>query len=118
MKRKEKAESLPKAQLEVWKDKYNKIIKRIIELEKQFKIPFDEKKADELIEYLVLHGPGYLERNEIEYLKANPEMDQKYGMQLLKIDEVFNKKQSITEFETEINKYVEIWKEIIEKAKG
>ena len=82
MKRKEKAESLPKAQLEVWKEKYNKIIKRIIELEKQLKIPFDEKKADELIEYLVLHGPGYLERNEIEYLKANPEMDQKYGMQL------------------------------------
>lgn len=118
LKQKQKAETLPKSQFDMWKSKYNKIVDRIIELEKQLKIPYDEKKEDELIEYMTLFAPGNLERNEIEYLNMNPELDKRYGMQLYEIERVYNEKKSITELEKEINKYVEIWKEIIEKAKG
>jgi len=118
LKRKEKAEQLPEAQLKRWKPQYEKIVNRIIELEKKTLAPFIPKKANELIEYMTLFGPGNLEQHEIEYLNINPELDKKYGMQLCEIERVYNEKRSITELEKEINKYVEIWKEIIEKAKG
>lgn len=118
MKRKEKAEQLPEAQLKRWKPQYEKIVNRIIELEKKTLAPFILKKANELIEYMTLFGPGNLEQHEIEYLNMNPELDKRYGMQLCEIERVYNEKRSITELEKEINKYVEIWKEIIEKAKG
>lgn len=118
LKRKEKADKLPESQLEKWKLEYEKLVKRIIELEKKTLAPFVPKKANELIDYLALFGPGNLSRQEIEFLNKNPELDEKYGMQLYVIERVYNEKQSITELEMEIKKYVEIWKEIIEKAKG
>ena len=118
MKQKEKAESLPEIQFNMWKSKYEKIIDRIIELEKKLQIPFDDNKANELIEYMVLCGPGYMDRKEIEFLNQNQEIDNRYGMQLLEIDRIYNEKKSITELEKAINKYVEIRKEIKEKAKG
>lgn len=118
LKRKEKADKLPESQLEKWKPEYEKLVKRIIELEKKTLAPFVPKKANELIDYLALFGPENLSRQEIEFLNKNPELDEKYGMQLYVIERVYNEKQSITELEMEIKKYVEIWKEIIEKAKG
>lgn len=116
--RKEKADKLSESQLEKWKPEYEKLIKKIIELEKKTLAPFIPKKANELLDYLELFGPGNLSREEIEFLNKNPELDEKYGMQLMKIEKVYNEKQSITELEMEIKKYVEIWKEIVEKAKG
>ncbi len=118
MKQKQKAETLPEAQFERWKPEYNKIVDKIIKIEKELKIPYDEKKEDELIEYMTLFAPGNLERHEIDYLNKNPELDKRYGMQFYEIERVYNEKQSITELEKEIKKLVEIWKEIIEKAKG
>jgi len=115
---KQKAENLPKVQFNMWKSKYNEIIDKIIQLEKKLQIPFDEKKANELMEYMIMYAPGYLERKEIEFLNQNTELNTKYGMQLLEIEKVYNEKKSITELEKAINIYVEIWKEIIEKAKG
>lgn len=118
LKRKRKAESLPKEEFKRWKPKYDEIINRIIELEKNLNIPFDDKKANELIDYMSLFGPGGLERHEIEFLNNNRELDTRYGMKLLEIDRIYNERKSITELEKAINEYVEIWKEIIEKAKG
>jgi len=118
LKRKEKAEKLPETQFKRWKPQYEKIVNKIIELEKKTLAPFIPKKANELMEYMTLFGPGNLEQHEIEYLNMNAELDRKYGMQLCEIERVYNEKRSITELEKEINKYVEIWKEIIEKAKG
>ena len=63
----------------------------------------------------------FKEKNDtykIEFLNNNPELDERYVNQLCKIDQVYNEKKSITELEMEIKKYVEIWKEIVEKAKG
>lgn len=116
--RKEKADKLPESQLEKWKPEYEKLVKKIIELEKKTLAPFIPKKANELIDYMTLFGPGGLSRQEIEFLNANPELDERYFNQLMEIERVYNEKQSITELEMEIKKYVEIWKEIIEKAKG
>ena len=116
--RKEKADKLPESQLEKWKPEYEKLVKKIIELEKKTLAPFIPKKANELIDYMTLFGPGGLSRQEIEFLNANPELDERYVKQLMEIERVYNEKQSITELEVEIKKYVEIWKEIIEKAKG
>ena len=116
--RKEKADKLPESQLEKWKPEYEKLVKKIIELEKKTLAPFIPKKANELIDYMTLFGPGGLSRHEIEFLNANPELDERYFNQLMEIERVYNEKQSITELEMEIKKYVEIWKEIIEKAKG
>ena len=94
------------------------MLKKIIELEKKQLASFTPKKANELMDYMTQYGPGNLTRKQIEFLNENPELDQKYGMQLCKIDRVYNEKRSITELEMEIRKYVEIWKEIIEKSKG
>ena len=91
LERKEKADKLPEKQLEKWKPEYEKLVKRIIELEKKQLASFTPKKANELMDYMT---------------------------QLCKIDRVYNEKRSITELEMEIRKYVEIWKEIIEKSKG
>ena len=109
---------MPKAEFQKWKPQYDAIINKIIELEKKLNIPFDKKKTDELIEYMLLFGPGGLERHEIEFLNNNRELDEKYGMKLLEIDRIYSEKKSVTELEKAINEYVEIWKEIIEKAKG
>jgi len=116
--KKRTAEGLSEVQFKTWKSKYDAIVDRIIEIEKENNMPFDEKKADELIEYMVLHGPGYLDNKQIDFLNENPSIDEKYGMQLFEIERVFNEKRSITELEKEIRKYVEIWKEIMEKSKG
>jgi len=116
--KKRTAEGLSEVQFKTWKSKYDAIVDRIIEIEKENNMPFDEKKADELIEYMVLHGPGYLDNKQIDFLNENPSIDEKYGMQLFEIERVFNEKRSITELEKEVKKYVEIWKEIIEKSKG
>ena len=118
MERKEKADKLPEKQLEKWKPEHEKLVKRIIELEKKQLASFTPKKANELMDYMAQYGPGNLSRKQIEFLNENPELDQKYGMQLCEIDRVYNEKRSITELEMEIKKYVEIWKEIIEKSKG
>lgn len=118
IKRKIKAESLPKVEFEKWKPQYNEIINRIIELEKSLNIPFDTKKANELIDYLTLFGPGGLERHEIEFLNNNRKLDERYEAKLLEIDRIYNEGKSVTELEKAINEYVEIWKEIVEKAKG
>ena len=114
LERKEKADKLPEKQLEKWKPEYEKLVKRIIEQ----LASFTPKKANELMDYMAQYGPGNLSRKQIEFLNENPELDQKYGMQLCEIDRVYNEKRSITELEMEIKKYVEIWKEIIEKSKG
>lgn len=118
LKRKEKADQLPEKQLKKWKTEYEELVKKIIELEKKQLASFTPKKANELMDYMTQYGPGNLTRKQIEFLNENPELDQKYGMQLCKIDRVYNEKRSITELEMEIRKYVEIWKEIIEKSKG
>ena len=118
LKRKEKADKLPEKQLKKWKTEYEELVKKIIELEKKQLASFTPKKANELMDYMTQYGPGNLTRKQIEFLNKNPELDQKYGMQLCKIDRVYNEKRSITELEMEIRKYVEIWKEIIEKSKG
>ena len=118
LKQKEKADKLPEKQLKKWKTEYEKLVKKIIELEKKQLASFTPKKANELMDYMTQYGPGNLTRKQIEFLNENPELDQKYGMQLCKIDRVYNEKRSITELEMEIRKYVEIWKEIIEKSKG
>ena len=118
LKQKEKADKLPEKQLKKWKTEYEELVKKIIELEKEQLASFTPKKADELMDYMTQYGPGNLTRKQIEFLNENPELDQKYGMQLCKIDRVYNEKRSITELEMEIRKYVEIWKEIIEKSKG
>lgn len=118
LKQKEKADKLPESQLEKWKTEYNKLTKKIIELEKKTLAPFIPKKANELIDYMTAFGPGSLTRQQIEFLNNNPELDERYVNQLCKIDQVYNEKKSITELEMEIKKYVEIWKEIVEKAKG
>lgn len=118
LKQKEKADKLPESQLEKWKTEYNKLTKKIIELEKKTLAPFIPKKANELIDYMMAFGPGSLTRQQIEFLNNNPELDERYVNQLCKIDQVYNEKKSITELEMEIKKYVEIWKEIVEKAKG
>ena len=118
LKRKEKADKLPEKQLKKWKTEYEELVKKIIELEKKQLASFTPKKANELMDYMTQYGPGNLTRKQIEFLNENPELDQKYGMQLCKIDRVYNEKRSITELEMEIKKYVEIWKEIIEKSKG
>ncbi len=118
LKRKEKADKLPEKQLKKWKTEYEELVKKIIELEKKQLASFTPKKANELMDYMTQYGPGNLTRKQIEFLNENPELDQKYGMQLCKIDRVYNEKRSITELEMEIRKYVEIWKEIIEKSKG
>jgi len=102
----------------MWQNKYNDIVKQIIEIEKKSDMEFDEKKANELIENMILYGPTYLEKKEIQLLNCNPELDNKYGEQLLQIEKIYNQKKSITELEVAIKKYIEIWKEIIEKAKG
>ncbi len=115
LKRKEKADKLPEKQLKKWKTEYEELVKKIIELEKKQLASFTPKKANELMDYMT---QGNLSRKQIEFLNENPELDQKYGMQLCKIDRVYNEKRSITELEMEIRKYVEIWKEIIEKSKG
>ena len=116
--KKRTAEGLAEVQFKTWKSRYDAIVDRIIEIEKENNMPFDEKKADELIEYMVLHGLGYLDNKQIDFLNENPSIDEKYGMQLFEIERVFNEKRSITELEKEIRKYVEIWKEIMEKSKG
>ena len=118
LKQKEKADKLPEKQLKKWKTEYEELVKKIIELEKKQLASFTPKKANELMDYMTQYGPGNLTRKQIEFLNENPELDQKYGMQLCKIDRVYNEKRSITELEMEIKKYVEIWKEIIEKSKG
>jgi hypothetical protein len=118
LERKEKADKLPEKQLKKWKTEYEELVKKIIELEKKQLASFTPKKANELMDYMTQYGPGNLTRKQIEFLNENPELDQKYGMQLCKIDRVYNEKRSITELEMEIRKYVEIWKEIIEKSKG
>ena len=118
LKQKEKADKLPEKQLKKWKTEYEELVKKIIELEKKQLASFTPKKANELMDYMTQYGPGNLTRKQIEFLNENPELDQKYGMQLCKIDRVYNEKRSITELEMEIRKYVEIWKEIIEKSKG
>ena len=118
LKQKEKAYKLPEKQLKKWKTEYEELVKKIIELEKKQLASFTPKKANELMDYMTQYGPGNLTRKQIEFLNENPELDQKYGMQLCKIDRVYNEKRSITELEMEIRKYVEIWKEIIEKSKG
>ena len=118
LKQKEKADKLPEKQLKKWKTEYEELVKKIIELEKKQLASFTPKKANELMDYMTQYGPGNLTRKQIEFLNVNPELDQKYGMQLCKIDRVYNEKRSITELEMEIRKYVEIWKEIIEKSKG
>ena len=118
LKRKEKADKLPEKQLKKWKTEYEELVKKIIELEKKQLASFTPKKANELMDYMTQYGPGNLTRKQIEFLNENPELDQKYGMQLCEIDRVYNEKRSITELEMEIKKYVEIWKEIIEKSKG
>lgn len=118
LKQKEKADKLPESQLEKWKTEYNKLTKKIIELEKKTLAPFIPQKANELIDYMTAFGPGSLTRQQIEFLNNNPELDERYVNQLCKIDQVYNEKKSITELEMEIKKYVEIWKEIVEKAKG
>jgi len=109
---------LPEAQFNKWKPQYNEIVEKIIKLEKEQNIPFDSKKADELIEYMAIHGPGFLEKREIDYLNQNIDLDTKYGMQLEEIEKIYNEKKSITELERAVKNYVEIWKEILEKAKG
>jgi len=116
--KKETAETLPLPQFQKWKSKYDAIVDRIIELEKEQNIPFNSKKAEQLIDYMVLYGPGYLTNKQIDFLNENPALDEKYGMQLFEIERVYNEKRSITELEKEVKKYVEIWKEIIEKSKG
>lgn len=118
LKQKEKADKLPEKQLKKWKTEYEELVKKIIELEKKQLASFTPKKANELMDYMTQYGPGNLTRKQIEFLNENPELDQKYGMQLCKIDRVYNEKRSITELEMEIRKYDEIWKEIIEKSKG
>ena len=118
LKQKEKADKLPEKQLKKWKTEYEELVKKIIELEKKQLASFTPKKANELMDYMTQYGPGNLTRKQIEFLNENPELDQKYGMQLCKIDRVYNEKRSITELEMEIRKYVEIWQEIIEKSKG
>ena len=118
LKQKEKADKSPEKQLKKWKTEYEELVKKIIELEKKQLASFTPKKANELMDYMTQYGPGNLTRKQIEFLNENPELDQKYGMQLCKIDRVYNEKRSITELEMEIRKYVEIWKEIIEKSKG
>ena len=118
LKQKEKADKLPEKQFKKWKTEYEELVKKIIELEKKQLASFTPKKANELMDYMTQYGPGNLTRKQIEFLNENPELDQKYGMQLCKIDRVYNEKRSITELEMEIRKYVEIWKEIIEKSKG
>jgi len=102
----------------MWQNKYNEIVKQIIEIEKRSNIEFDKKRANELIENMTLYGSTYLEKKEIQFLNCNPELDNKYGEQLLQIEKIYNQKKSITELEVAIKKYIEIWKEIIEKAKG
>ena len=118
LKQKEKADKLPEKQLKKWKTEYEELVKKIIELEKKQLASFTPKKANELMDYMTQYGPGNLTRKQIEFLNEIPELDQKYGMQLCEIDRVYNEKRSITELEMEIKKYVEIWKEIIEKSKG
>ena len=118
LKQKEKADKLPEKQLKKWKTEYEELVKKIIELEKKQLASFTPKKANELMDYMTQYGPGNLTRKQIEFLDENPELDQQYGMQLCKIDRVYKEKRSITELEMEIRKYVEIWKEIIEKSKG
>ena len=49
--KKRTAEGLSEVQFKTWKSKYDAIVDRIIEIEKESNMPFDEKKADELIEY-------------------------------------------------------------------
>ena len=110
--KKRTAESLPEVQFQQWKSKYDVIVDRIIEIEKEKNMPFDDKKADELIENMTLYGPAYLNNKQIDFLNMNPSIDEKYGMQLLEIERVFNEKRSITELEKEIKKYIEILKEM------
>ena len=93
LERKEKADKLPEKQLEKWKPEYEKLVKRIIELEKKQLASFTPKKANELMDYMTQYGPGNLSRKQIEFLNENPELDQKYGMQLCKIDRVYNEKK-------------------------
>lgn len=112
------AERLPIPQFQKWKSKYDAIVDRIIEIEKDGNITFNNESANQLIEYMVLHGPTHLTNKQIDFLNENPSLDEKYGMQLYEIERVYNEKRSITELEKEVRKYVEIWKEIIEKSKG
>jgi len=118
MMKKETAETLPLPQFLKWKSKYDAIVDRIIEIEKEQNIPFNTETAEKLIDYMVQYGPGYLTNKQIDFLNENPTLDEKYGMQLFEIERVYNEKRSITELEKEVKKYVEIWKEIIEKSKG
>ena len=66
----------------------------------------------------MVYEPEKLANKQIDFLNENPALDEKYGMQLFEIERVYNEKRSITELEKEVRKYVEIWKEIIEKSRG
>ena len=64
LERKEKADKLPEKQLEKWKPEYEKLVKRIIELEKKQLASFTPKKANELMDYMAQYGPGNLSRKQ------------------------------------------------------